>query len=331
MKKVIKYSLLIVAVFVINLVSVDAKIFTTDNTVPNNSYVIGTHVFTSDTELTMQKIMYASKTISSDNLDDMVIYYKDPWGDWYDAVLGIKLDVNDSSFTKKYLNLEEYIRIPTPYFVINKIKNKNEDGSLVYSVSSIGYSGPWLISPYCSETIDGVYTKVTNTNEFSYKIINDERLVTIQANKKYYCKLKVTEYWDSSTRTELDGDFSNIVLFDTTTTDPKLFPEFSVFVTTSGGIVTGYKYYINVPYGKYHNLDIASFKLYMSKTSSGEYSELYNYEFTDSELDSRKEFSYKSYGITIPRLETYYFKAIYYNSIGDKIFETEILDVKGKV
>ena len=53
-----------------------------------NAYIIGTHIFTSDgANLTTQNIMLAAKTIESDNIEDMVIYFK-PYGSdtWLSAL-----------------------------------------------------------------------------------------------------------------------------------------------------------------------------------------------------------------------------------------------------
>ncbi len=54
----------------------------------DGAYIIGTHIFTADgPALTTQNIMLAAKTIESDNIEDMVIYYKLPGDDtWYSAL-----------------------------------------------------------------------------------------------------------------------------------------------------------------------------------------------------------------------------------------------------
>jgi len=49
--------------------------------IPNGSYIIGTHIFTRESgSLTVKKIMLASRTIESQNIDDMQIIYKDIMG-----------------------------------------------------------------------------------------------------------------------------------------------------------------------------------------------------------------------------------------------------------
>lgn len=62
------------------------------NDIVNSSYVIGTHLFTRegsdayDGTLTTQHIMLASKTIESENTDDMIVYVKNARGVWKNAI-----------------------------------------------------------------------------------------------------------------------------------------------------------------------------------------------------------------------------------------------------
>jgi hypothetical protein len=60
--------------------------------VKNSTYIIGTKMFTRDGSekfngiLTTKNIMEASKTIDSKEMDDMVIYYKNAYGNWIEAI-----------------------------------------------------------------------------------------------------------------------------------------------------------------------------------------------------------------------------------------------------
>lgn len=83
----------------------------------DGAYIIGTHIFTADgPRLTTQNIMLAAKTIESDNIEDMIIYYRLPGDDaWYSTLdnfaetatpEGIKEDgtIEENYFT--YIDLE---------------------------------------------------------------------------------------------------------------------------------------------------------------------------------------------------------------------------------
>ena len=108
------------------------------NDIESNSYVIGEHVFTSDTLLTMQHIMLASKTIDSNNLEDMIMYYKNPWGEWSNGITGESIDVQDT-FDIMYENLEikhhyeiDEVKIYQEEYPDEKINaSKNEDGIFI--------------------------------------------------------------------------------------------------------------------------------------------------------------------------------------------------------
>ena len=87
--------------------------------VPNSSYVIGTHMFTRETnddtgykgQLTTKFIMLAADTINSTNIDDMMIYYKTARGEWIDGISGESVEMpNDIEITNK--NASMYLGKP---------------------------------------------------------------------------------------------------------------------------------------------------------------------------------------------------------------------------
>jgi len=90
---------------------VDAKEIEASD-VPNNTYVIGTHMFTDEVVLTTQHIMLGATTIDSDKLEDMVIYYKTPWGTWWDGLTGDDLEA-PTSFDVTNVDLD-LIELDTP-------------------------------------------------------------------------------------------------------------------------------------------------------------------------------------------------------------------------
>ena len=110
MKKVFKYLVISAISFIPLAANVNAEVI--DASKLENSYVIGTYLFTEDSDrLTIDKIMLAAKTIEGDSLEDMIIYYKPAGVDnWYnvnkdnaivDEPKGIK---EDNYFT--YIDLE---------------------------------------------------------------------------------------------------------------------------------------------------------------------------------------------------------------------------------
>ena len=89
MKNYFKYLLLSILIF-IGTNNVFAKQMTSYE-IPNNSYVIGTHVYTANVALSTVDIMIASKTINGNSREDMIIYYKTPRGIWINGSTGTKL------------------------------------------------------------------------------------------------------------------------------------------------------------------------------------------------------------------------------------------------
>ena len=93
MKNVVKYLFSFLGLFLIGTVGVNALEIDKDD-VANSTYVIGTHMFTRDAnsdyngQLTTKHIMLAAKTIVGNDLDDMIIYYKNARGNWVDAMEG---------------------------------------------------------------------------------------------------------------------------------------------------------------------------------------------------------------------------------------------------
>ena len=102
---------IIISVFVLVATLVGLFIFsqvTTANTnfgedIPNNSYVIGTNLFTSDAMLTTEDIMLAAKTIENNSTNDMIIYYKTPRGKWVNGLTGEEITLS-SEFYLEYIN-----------------------------------------------------------------------------------------------------------------------------------------------------------------------------------------------------------------------------------
>ena len=103
MKKVIN---VVVAIFTLIIITQPENIFAKQvqiDDIPNNTYVIGTHMFTEDMLLTTSHIMLGASTIKSDKLEEMIIYYKTPRGVWINGLTGDKVTLS-SELTINYKN-----------------------------------------------------------------------------------------------------------------------------------------------------------------------------------------------------------------------------------
>ena len=124
MKKNMKYLLLLATISLVGFVNVKAEEINSEN-IENNTYVIGTHMFTDKTMLSTSHIMLAAKTINSNNIDDMIIYYKKPrTGEWINGATGETIEV-PTSFEIDYIDLLWNVEAPT-------LHNTNEDEEQKY-------------------------------------------------------------------------------------------------------------------------------------------------------------------------------------------------------
>ena len=117
MKKKLSYFLillLLVGIGKINNIAAN-EISTSD--ISNSTYIIGKHMFTRETnneyngKLSTNYIMLAAKTITSDNLEDMIIYYKNARGTWINALTSEAIDAPEK-FDIEYKNNEPYLLKP---------------------------------------------------------------------------------------------------------------------------------------------------------------------------------------------------------------------------
>ena len=131
MKKILSFLTIMVTFLIFgNVTEVKAfEVKTSD--ISNSTYVIGTNMFTRETSesyngiLSTNVIMKAAKTIESDELDDMIIYYKNARGVWVNALTNETIQIPEG-VEIQYKNLKEFIVAP-------KLSTVASDG--------IGYSG----------------------------------------------------------------------------------------------------------------------------------------------------------------------------------------------
>ena len=115
-KKSIYFSIIII-LLALSIKNVYAYSYRTED-IPNNSYVIGTHLFTRkdlnenyDGTLRTKHIMLAARSIIGTDLDDMIIYSKDPRGNWYDE-LADQLVKMGEEIEIEYINTIPYLLKP---------------------------------------------------------------------------------------------------------------------------------------------------------------------------------------------------------------------------
>lgn len=107
--------ILLIVMLVLSVVKVNATVITSED-VPVDTYIIGSHMLRHrdyiesnnyDGKLTTKIIMLSSKTIYSDDIDDMIIYYKNPLGVWWDGETGEEIQAPES-FRVDYIDLKRY-------------------------------------------------------------------------------------------------------------------------------------------------------------------------------------------------------------------------------
>ena len=176
MKKTI--GLLTIAASIFTFANID-KVFAysiESSEIPNSTYVIGNHMLTREGSdkyngtLTTNVIMLASKTIESDELDDMIIYYKNARGVWVDALTGNTIQISDS-VDIQYKNLDVFIVTPT------LSTTDSPDGSkyVGYENGEYIYDFAIEVTKYVSDVDNNVYTidgyEVYEKNGTEYKSV----------------------------------------------------------------------------------------------------------------------------------------------------------------
>ena len=142
MKKLVTYLLVMIFAFATSISLANAKTYQKDD-IKNNSYIIGTHLITTNIELNISVIMYASQTIEGNTESDMIIYYKSPFGVWQDALSGnTELEI-PNSFEITHVDLKRIMNVNITF-------NPN------------GGTGQMN-----SQTVDNISDTTLNTNSFT--------------------------------------------------------------------------------------------------------------------------------------------------------------------
>ena len=227
MKKIFKYSAFAICMILLgNIKTACAKeIKSTDIT--ESTYVIGECMFTREVSpsysgvLSTDVIMLASKTIQSNKLSDMIIYYKNARGNWINALTNNSIEIPES-FNIVYKNNELYLDTPTLEIVrsgasgdskrVPNLQNGMYSYDLaidknIYGDSKTGYS----VNGYA------IYEKTTTGyNELAtYEITGAETVeVKVEAGKKTEFVARV--YYLNASNEKVYSDYSNVVTIDHT-------------------------------------------------------------------------------------------------------------------
>ncbi len=161
------------------------------NDIPNNSYVIGSHLYTSEMPLTTNHIMLASRTISENRLSYMKIYYKTSRGKWIDGVSGEEVTVSNS-INISHINLEQVTK-QAGYITLNETKK-----TITYGTNTVTFN---VVSSH-GGTISVVDNNSTSTITKDGNTITVSNLRTIDAGTTITVTVRSAEtnaYTEAST------------------------------------------------------------------------------------------------------------------------------------
>ena len=160
----------------------------TPDTINSNSYIIGNHLFTREGSeaypgrLTTEYIMLASKSIESDNKDDMIIYVKNASGIWKNAI------TNDEINPPEKFNIS-YIDMISNYSNngLYSTDTNNEDNYTILALTQISDKKAIVTIEVPNETVHAVGTINGKIVTFSvsgknYKITIGDNEVNIETN-----------------------------------------------------------------------------------------------------------------------------------------------------
>ncbi|MBQ2835483.1 MAG: hypothetical protein IJE68_01425 [Clostridia bacterium] len=264
MKKSLKCLFAFGVLFLMNSAVVNAKSIEPSD-IPNNSYVIGNYVFSEETVLTTKHIMLASKTIEGDSLDDMIIYYKTPRGQWIDGLSGETQEVPEDFEIDKIdgERVLEDVKITSKEF-----DGTSEDNEVVYKLLTDKEIGDG-IEIYSSDSIDGDYTLINTTD--GYENIR----VSVLDNTKKYIKIRA---YEGTPEDRAYGMLSEAIEIDQTNMSENTKISNIEFGAVDENIIT---LTINEEVGD-------GFIIYSSDTKDGEYKYEYEFDYTSEQFTNGK-------------------------------------------
>lgn len=290
--------------------------------IPNSTYVIGTHMFTReqneetgyDGQLSTQLIMLASQTINSDNLDDMIIYYKNPRGKWVNALTENTV-VAPKTFGISKKDLVRYVPAPVlqvntfVYSEINQMQDldinvKNyedyysESEEYTYNVTGIEFSKTWVggdgvrryeVLSTVSNPDSFFYITRRNGNEKSSYVAR-AYIVDAQGNKIYsdYSEILEIDLYSSNEKNSMSLDEFKAVTSKTTLGELKSKYDLEPSVVNLAENTTEYLYdfkgYVNNSGGITPNVQ---FEFDSDEDSATVKAKVYRNQVSDDEIDHK--------------------------------------------
>ena len=183
--KLLIFIVILICSFFVVKTNVYAKEITAKD-IPARSYVIGKYVFTREINeetgyngaLTTNLLMLASKSIESNDLKDMIVYYKLPSEDWIDGATGEELSAPET-FNIEYIDLqkeEEDVVVPlekpaTP--ILNLVGPENIHYNKENGIEEIYYDVNIFLDAWEENTVkvDGVEIV---KNDYNSNIVRED-------------------------------------------------------------------------------------------------------------------------------------------------------------
>ena len=219
MKKILSSIVLLIGIFTFaNINNLNAGEIDT-NDISNSTYIIGKSMFTRETTnnykgyLTTDVIMLAAKTIDSNNLEDMIIYYKNARGLWFNALTNELVDV-PTTFEINYKNNDVYLDTPTL---------SNPLGTIDKPILRFDYEGAYS-KEGATDLINGyeLYELIANKLqliETKEGILNKEISLSIGTTKSY----KVRVYAINAKGEKVYSDYSDYLTLTNSIAAPNMF------------------------------------------------------------------------------------------------------------
>ena len=133
----------ILLIIMLLTICVDAKVVSKDE-IEDDSYIIGNYLFTRDKntdknyngELTTQVMLLASKSIKSDSLNDMMVYYKTFLGEWINGITGQSITPPDY-FEIGNRTLHDIVSTPNLFCNFDQILSEKKQRKIDCTTSAV--------------------------------------------------------------------------------------------------------------------------------------------------------------------------------------------------
>lgn len=329
-----KQILFILILIIVNVSSVNAITFAPDE-IESNTYVIGNHLFTRDKvydingnllykgALSTDYIMLASKSIESDNIDDMIIYYKSIVGTWKNAITNevIAEEELPSTFEIDYING----RFQGKYEAENALlENNSIVQEFFYETLVDGYSGNGFVGEFANVE-EGTKSSLT----FSINVPSDDT---------YDLILFTSSPYDTKYNTIMIDDSNDVFVLETPKSTSFMESKYSVYLTKGEHnvkiIASDGNIYVDYLLVKGHTFQTNNVSVSISPKSNTQYFSLVtdnvsiekmddkltwvnNVEYNDSSNKGSSKLTYKVDKNFIGNEDSYYDITIEYYDEGD--------------